>query len=213
MWRKKRKFNFLIVKVLIIIFNKHNIILLFKLSWQLFWSYLKLLNWISKNELNLDAYNEKDDPLKLNSSSSLALPEIYDFAKHSIMLHKKLSKINKKSYKDFLKNQSEVEETPDRKKLKRKYHLFGTGKSKMKPPRFYDLRLLARTPDVNSRGSRDFYQFLGKSKEEFEDERNQRLLDFKKRKYDAETAILSSLSHKIEKFGKKILISSKGVKN
>ena len=95
-------------------------------------------------------------------------------------------------------------------RFKRKFKWFGSGKYSQKLPSFYDLRLIAKTPDRKC--SRDFFQFLGKSKEELEEEKSNRLENFRKRKHDADTAIFSFLSHKIERFGKKVLISSKGVK-
>ena len=144
------------------------------------------------------------------SSISFVLPLINEGNKTEKSLNNRILEVNKKSYKDFLKNQPEAE-SPKKIRIKRKYRLFGSGKCNQKLPSFYDRRLLAKTPDPER--SKDFYEFLGRSKEEIEEEKNSRLEDLKKRKYDADTAIFSSLSHKIERFGKKVLISSKGVKS
>ena len=74
-------------------------------------------------------------------------------------------------------------------------------------PKHYDLRLISQTPDPRNNSketsSRDFYSFLGKTKDDLEEEREGRIKLFKKRKHDASTALMASLGQKIERYGKK----------
>lgn len=115
--------------------------------------------------------------------------------------------INLKSYKDFLRIKED--QMISKKKDKRRFRLL-KARNKDSIPVFYDRNLVAQTPDPSLKREKNYYEFFQKSKSALKVEKDERLKNMKKRKYDADTALFKSLGHRIERYGRKILVSSKG---
>jgi hypothetical protein len=82
-----------------------------------------------------------------------------------------------------------------------------------KNPKCYDKKLLHWSIDPKkSSGSkfRDYFSFLGKSKEQLEKEKEQRLLMLRSKTQDVEGIIKSSLQQNLAKHGKTALIGRRG---
>mmetsp|Transcript_15772 Transcript_15772/g.18236 ORF Transcript_15772/g.18236 Transcript_15772/m.18236 type:complete len:221 (-) Transcript_15772:29-691(-) len=132
----------------------------------------------------------------------------------------KNSNHNKKRYTEFCRPKSSFaaiageSEEPEEIKPKLKYTRNILGRrsvSRQKYPSHYDMNLITKTPQTTDHKFKNIFDFIGKTKEELDAEKDARLEKMKKRKHDASTALMASLGHRIERYGKKILVGSKGV--